>query len=315
MESGCAVHPNRVADRREFVLKAPLGRAIWSLSWPLAVSNQLSTLTLGVCLFWFGRLLGETGLAVESLFRPLGLLVAWTLGATSVGASVLVSRSVGAADGRGLSLAAGAVTLTVALSGIVIAVAGPLSPWLAGVLVGDLPVERPMLHYILGWLLISMPTYAVGVDLGEITDQLVSATWGSVGLAEPTRAVEPACIAFVQCIFKGLHRSPRIVTDPVEIGGDPDVLRATDVSCLVMPDRCLGLPVMAALERGTRVIAVRDRLNVMKNDLTRLPWRPGQLHFAGGYLEAAGLLSAFKAGLAPETLRRPLHKAPLTRVK
>jgi hypothetical protein len=82
-----------------------------------------------------------------------------------------------------------------------------------------------------------------------------------------------------------------------------------------MPDRCLGLPVMAAHERGIQVIAVRDRFTVMRNDLTRLPWRPGQLQFAESYLEAAGLISAFQAGLAPETLRRPLHKAPVTRTR
>jgi hypothetical protein len=155
----------------------------------------------------------------------------------------------------------------------------------------------------------------LNVPSAHSPQMLVSGSWGSVGRAEPTRAVEPACIAFVQCIFKGLHRSPRIVTDPVEIAGDPDVVRATDVSCVVMPDRCLGLPVMAALERGIQVIAVRDRLNVMRNDLTQLPWRPGQLHFAESYLEAAGLISAFKAGLAPETLRRPLHGAPVTRTR
>jgi hypothetical protein len=37
-----------VADRQDFVLTAPLGRAIWSLVWPIAVSNQLSILSLTI---------------------------------------------------------------------------------------------------------------------------------------------------------------------------------------------------------------------------------------------------------------------------
>jgi len=137
--------------------------------------------------------------------------------------------------------------------------------------------------------------------------------WGTVGLVEPALSVEPACIAFVQCILKGLHTSPRIVSDPGEMQ-HADVIKGTDLSCLVIPDRCVGLPVLAALERGVRVIAVRDKCNVMRNDLTRFRWRPGQLHFVDNYVEAAGLVAAFRAGLAPDTLRRPLQKAPIARI-
>ncbi|TMQ06167.1 MAG: hypothetical protein E6J90_47060 [Deltaproteobacteria bacterium] len=150
-----------MADRRDFVLTAPLGRAIWSLVWPIAVSNQLSILSLTILLFWFGRLAGQTGLAVESLFRPLGLLVGWLFGATSVGASVLVSRSVGASDGRGLSIAAGAATLAVALWAAVAVVVLPLSPQLAGVLAGGLAIERPMLGFVIGWFAVALPAATV----------------------------------------------------------------------------------------------------------------------------------------------------------
>jgi Na+-driven multidrug efflux pump len=150
-----------VADRRDFVLTAPLGRAIWSLAWPIAISNQLSILTFSILLFWFGHLAGETGLVVVSLFRPLGLLIGWLFGATAVGASVLVSRSVGASDRRGLSIAAGSVTLTLALWVAVAAVVLPLSPQLADVLAGGLTVERPMLALVIGWFAAALPTLTV----------------------------------------------------------------------------------------------------------------------------------------------------------
>jgi hypothetical protein len=44
----------------------------------------------------------------------------------------------------------------------------------------------------------------------------------------------------------------------------------------------------------------------MRNDLKSLPFRAGQLHYASNYYEAAGILSAMKAGVAPATIARPM---------
>ena len=74
----------------------------------------------------------------------------------------------------------------------------------------------------------------------------------------------------------------------------PGVMTAADISCLVIPDGCLGLPTLAALEQGIPVIAVRENKNLMKNDLTLLPWAPGQLQIVENYWEAAGVMSALK---------------------
>ncbi len=84
------------------------------------------------------------------------------------------------------------------------------------------------------------------------------------------------------------------------------VFTARDVSCLVIPDGCLGLPTLAALEQGIPVIAVRENTNLMKNDLAALPWAQGQLHIVENYWEAAGVLAALKAGIDPLAVRRPL---------
>jgi len=43
------------------------------------------------------------------------------------------------------------------------------------------------------------------------------------------------------------------------------VLTAADVSCLVIPDGCVGLPRLAALEQGIPVIAVKENRNRMRN--------------------------------------------------
>lgn len=124
---------------------------------------------------------------------------------------------------------------------------------------------------------------------------------------------EAVSLTFLQSILKGLRRNPRIETDrkAMEFGS---ILSARDVSCLVIPDGCLGLPTRAALEQGIPVIAVRDGGSLMNNDLSALPWAPGQFMVAGNYLEAAGLLGALRAGLAPDSLRRPMGGVPVTAI-
>jgi hypothetical protein len=127
-----------------------------------------------------------------------------------------------------------------------------------------------------------------------------------LGLVDPRLAAEAASLTFLQCMLKGLHRSPRIVTDP-EIMRETGIFTAADVSCLVIPDKCIGLPTLAALEQGIPVIAVRENHNLMQNDLAALPWAPGQLHLVENYWEAVGVMTALKAGITPASLRRPLE--------
>ncbi len=126
-----------------------------------------------------------------------------------------------------------------------------------------------------------------------------------LGLVEPRLAAEAISLTFIQCMLKGLHRSPGIVTDADAIR-ETGVLSAADISCLVIPDNCIGLPTLAALEQGIPVIAVRENRNMMKNDLLTLPWAPNQLHVVENYWEAVGVITALKAGVSPSSLRRPL---------
>ena len=132
------------------------------------------------------------------------------------------------------------------------------------------------------------------------------------GIVEPRLAAEAVSLTFLQCVLKGLRTSPKIVTDP-ELMSSQDVLTAEDISCVVIPDGCLGLPTLAALEQGIPVISVRENSNLMQNDLTKLPWRPGQYHVAENYLEAVGIMTALRAGLSPTVVRRPLDVAKVHR--
>ncbi|MHC4644987.1 MAG: DUF3326 domain-containing protein [Planctomycetota bacterium] len=127
------------------------------------------------------------------------------------------------------------------------------------------------------------------------------------GIVDPRMSAEAVSNCFLHCVLKGLHRSPRIISDKM-LFGHPGVLTAADVSCLVIPDGCIGLPTLAALEQGIPVIAVRENRNRMKNNLGRLPFAPGKLFVVDNYLEAAGIMTALKAGVAASSVRRPLAK-------
>lgn len=133
------------------------------------------------------------------------------------------------------------------------------------------------------------------------------------GVVDARMAAEAVSTTFLQCTLKGLQRSPRIVADRNAMQR-PSVITAEDVSCLVIPDGCLGLPTLAALEQGIPVIAVRENRNVMRNDLSSLPWAADQLHIVENYWEAVGVLAAMKAGIAPESVRRPLAKTKVDSV-
>ena len=124
------------------------------------------------------------------------------------------------------------------------------------------------------------------------------------GIVDPRIASEAVSTVFLHSVLKGLHRSPRIVKDS-SVLGRPGLLSAADVSCLVIPDGCVGLPTLAALEQGIPVIAVRENRNLMKNDLKRLPFAPGKLFMAENYLEAVGIMTSLKAGVAVSSVRRP----------
>jgi len=126
-----------------------------------------------------------------------------------------------------------------------------------------------------------------------------------VGVVDPRMSAEVVSMCFLHCVLKGLHRSPRIITDRM-IFAHPGVLTAADISCLVIPDGCVGLPTLAALEQGIPVIAVRENRNRMRNDLEELPFAPGKLFIAENYPEAVGIMMALKAGVALSSVRRPL---------
>jgi hypothetical protein len=131
------------------------------------------------------------------------------------------------------------------------------------------------------------------------------------GIVDPRMSPEAVSSCFLHCVLKGLHKSPRILTDR-KLFTHPSILTAADISCLVIPDGCVGLPTLAALEQGIPVIAVRENRNRMKNDLEKLPFAPGKLFIVDNYLEAVGVMAALKGGISVSAVRRPLAETQVT---
>ncbi len=120
------------------------------------------------------------------------------------------------------------------------------------------------------------------------------------GIVDPRKAPEVLSTTWLYCILKGLHKSPHIV--PRLQGFNID-----DIDCLVIPDGCIGLPVLSCILNDMPVIAVKNK-NIMINDLERLPFKKGGLIKVNNYLEAVGILNAMKHGISLESVQRPIQK-------
>ena len=118
------------------------------------------------------------------------------------------------------------------------------------------------------------------------------------GVFEPRLAAVTGSIRHIHCVLKGLHKSPAIV--PYEKG-----FNAGDVSCVLIPDGCVGLPVLACIRQGIPIIAVKNR-NIMTNDLDELDFEHGKFFRANNYLEAVGIMQMLKQGIALDTVTRPI---------
>jgi hypothetical protein len=155
-----------------------------------------------------------------------------------------------------------------------------------------------MLTHAVSMLLDVPSAHAPMIESMQILNQ-------AYGVVDPRMSAETVSCCFLHSVLKGLHKSPRIVTDR-EALGHAGVLSAADVSCVVIPDGCVGLPTLAALEQEIPVIAVRENRNRMRNDLRALPFKPGKLFVVENYLEAVGVMAALRAGVAVQSVRRPL---------
>lgn len=110
------------------------------------------------------------------------------------------------------------------------------------------------------------------------------------GVIDPRCSAETVSVTYLPCVLKGLNRAPRIVES------------SPDVSCLVIPRRCLGLPMIAAYDRNIPIVVVDDKLEIDDIDCTDYI----SAISVDNYLEAVGVVAALRAGISIESLRRPI---------
>ena len=135
-----------------------------------------------------------------------------------------------------------------------------------------------------------------------------------LGVVDPRKSAEIISVTFLHSILKGLHKSPRIVDNP-PLNGRSNLITAANIACLIIPEGCIGLPTLAALEQGIPVIAVRENKNRMQNRLEELPFKKGKLFVVDNYLEAVGVINALRAGVSVESVRRPLEYTKVSSYK
>lgn len=125
------------------------------------------------------------------------------------------------------------------------------------------------------------------------------------GIVDPRMSAEVVSSCYIHSILKGLHRSPKIIKEK-ELFHEPEIISSSDISCLVIPENCIGLPTLAALEQGIPVISVHENRNCMQNDLNKLPFKSDKLFIVDNYVEAAGIISVLKSGVILSSVRRPI---------
>ena len=111
-------------------------------------------------------------------------------------------------------------------------------------------------------------------------------------VVDPRLSAEIVSRCYLHCILKGLHRAPRIDYDKG--------LSVKDVDFLITPIDCVGEPHLACIKNGVKVIAVRENKTVLNDKM------PDDFIIVDNYLEAAGLLMSYQAGVLPSTVRRPV---------
>jgi hypothetical protein len=109
-------------------------------------------------------------------------------------------------------------------------------------------------------------------------------------------------------VLKGLARAPRL--EPLASLNDAprEALTLNNVAAVVLPASCLGgVPALAAELSAIPLIAVRENDTVLNvsNEVMGM----ANVIEVDSYLEAAGVLTALRSGLALESLRRPIGEA------
>jgi hypothetical protein len=105
----------------------------------------------------------------------------------------------------------------------------------------------------------------------------------------------------------GLSRAPQLEVLGIASDASASALTVGNVGAIVVPATALGgVPALAAEFHAIPLIAVRENDTVLAMTADRLSMS-GVIE-VGSYLEATGVVTALRHGIALESLRRPIHR-------
>ena len=114
-------------------------------------------------------------------------------------------------------------------------------------------------------------------------------------VVDPRMSAEMVSLCYLHCILKGLHKAPRPTFDAT------DAMSRDQVDFLITPIDCVSEPHKACINAGIPIIAVRENKTVLNDKM------PDSFIVVDNYIEAAGLLMAYKAGINYKSVRRPIN--------
>jgi Na+-driven multidrug efflux pump len=155
------------------------------LAWPLVISSQLAVWSEAIVMFWLGHLGGTDSIAIYTVTLPVYYFAACAFTGIAIGASPQIAWSVGAKDGRGLSLTVSALWLAAlaSVAAIVIALpaAGPLASVLSPRVDGspDVALESGTASMLMAMFVVMLPLTTMAEILVVAAN---SAGWTSVAM-------------------------------------------------------------------------------------------------------------------------------------
>ena len=115
-------------------------------------------------------------------------------------------------------------------------------------------------------------------------------------IVDPRIAAEVISSTFIHCVFKGLHKAPRISDRGLSV---------RDIDFMVSPWGCVGRPHEACLKANIPVIMVKENKTVL-NDVI-----PDKFIRVENYWEAVGVAMTIKAGIIRRAVRWSLNPAEI----
>jgi len=117
-------------------------------------------------------------------------------------------------------------------------------------------------------------------------------------VVDPRKAAEMISVCYLHCCIKGAHVTPKISLED-------NAYWNTDIDFLVTPIGLYGTPHRACQKAKIPIIAVKENKTILSLEM------PSDVIIAQNYLEVAGIISAKKAGITLESIKRPLEKTTI----